>query len=74
MRNLVVCVNRMDHRDVNWQREQYDEVAKGFKEMALKVGFKDDKIKAIIPISGWEGDNLTKMSDRMKWYEGPTLL
>lgn len=27
-----------------------------------------------IPISAWEGDNLVERSDKMKWYQGPTLL
>ncbi|TNV77624.1 hypothetical protein FGO68_gene8651 [Halteria grandinella] len=74
IQNLVMCLNRMDHREIQWDRVFYDQVAIGFKQIAFKVGYNDDNIKAIIPISGWEGDNLTKMSDRMIWYEGPTLL
>ena len=64
----------MDHRDVKWKKEPFEEIAKGMKEMAIKVGFKEDKIKGIVPISGWEGDNLTEKSDRMLWYNGPTLI
>ena len=27
-----------------------------------------------IPISAWEGHNLTELSEEYPWYKGPTLL
>jgi elongation factor 1-alpha len=35
------------------------------------LGYKDFPV---IPISAWEGDNVVKKSDKMPWYNGPTLI
>merc|ERR1712050_301211 len=41
------------------------EVAK----MLTKIGFKTKKIP-FIPMSGWQGDNLTTKTENMDWYKG----
>lgn len=70
---LVVAINKMDDQLVNFTKERFEEV-KGIVDHLLKsVGYDTKKIK-FIPTSGWKGDNLTKKSENMKWYDGPTLL
>ncbi|MEM2101920.1 MAG: translation elongation factor EF-1 subunit alpha [Candidatus Bathyarchaeia archaeon] len=69
---LVVAVNKMDDVSVNWSEERYNEVKNEISRMLKMVGFKVDKIP-FVPTSGWTGDNLTKKSDKMPWYKGPTL-
>jgi elongation factor 1-alpha len=36
------------------------------------IGYNVQKIR-FIPTSGWTGDNVVKKSDKMPWYDGPTL-
>jgi len=69
---LVVAVNKMDDVSANWSEERYNEVKNEISRMLKMVGFKVDKIP-FVPTSGWTGDNLTKKSDKMPWYKGPTL-
>ena len=37
-----------------------------------RTGFNPDKIP-LIPISGFNGDNTTELSENMPWYKVPTL-
>ncbi len=70
---LVVAINKMDDPSVNWSKERYEEVKREASRMLRIVGYKVDKIP-FVPVSGWTGDNLAKLSPKMKWYDGPTLL
>ncbi len=72
VRQVVVCINKMDDPINGYKEARYLEV-KGEMEKLLKlVGYKIDKIR-FIPVSGWVGDNLVKKSTNMPWYKGPTL-
>ncbi|MDI6904350.1 MAG: translation elongation factor EF-1 subunit alpha [Candidatus Bathyarchaeia archaeon] len=70
---MVVAVNKMDDVSVNWSEERYNEVKNEVSRMLKMVGFKVEKIP-FVPTSGWTGDNLVKLSDKMPWYKGPTLI
>lgn len=70
---MVVAVNKMDDATVNWGEERYNEVKNEVSRMLKMVGFKVEKIP-FVPTSGWTGDNLVKLSDKMPWYKGPTLI
>jgi len=37
------------------------------------IGFKSGEIP-FVPVSGLQGDNVFKKSDKMAWYKGPTLV
>ena len=58
---------------VNWSKERYEEMKNEISRMLRMVGYKIEKIN-FIPVSGWTGDNLIKKSDKMPWYNGPTLM
>ena len=73
VKNVIVCINKMDEGTVNYKEERYKEIKKEVGDFLKKVGFKEDKVP-FVPISGWTGDNLMKKSDKMGWYNGPTLL
>jgi len=73
VRQLVVAVNKMDDASVNWSQERYNEVKNEVSRMLKMVGYKVEKIP-FVPTSGWTGDNLVKLSDKMPWYKGPTLI
>jgi len=70
---MVVAVNKMDDISVNWSEERYNEVKNEVSRMLKMVGFKVEKIP-FVPTSGWTGDNLVKLSDKMPWYKGPALI
>ena len=73
IRQLIVAVNKMDDSSVNWSKERYDEMKNEISRMLRMVGYKIEKIN-FVPVSGWTGDNLIKKSDKMPWYNGPTLM
>ncbi len=73
VKQLTVAINKMDDATVNWNQERYEEVKNEVSRMLKMVGFKVEKI-AFVPTSGWTGDNLVKVSDKMPWYKGPSLL
>ncbi|MEX1073166.1 MAG: GTP-binding protein [Chloroflexota bacterium] len=69
IRHLVVAVNKMDL--MGYRRESFDKVVAQFRSWATDVAIDD---LAFIPISALLGDNVVDRSDRMQWYDGPTLL
>ncbi|MGQ9459617.1 MAG: translation elongation factor EF-1 subunit alpha [Candidatus Bathyarchaeaceae archaeon] len=69
---LTVAINKMDDVSVNWSQERYSEIKNEISRMLKMVGYNVDKIP-FVPTSGWTGDNLTKRSEKMPWYKGPTL-
>jgi elongation factor 1-alpha len=70
---ILVAINKMDDPTVNFSKERYEECRKELESLLKVVGYDISKTD-FIPISGWTGDNLTKPSDKMPWYKGPTLL
>ena len=69
---ILVAINKMDDPTVNFSKERYEECRKELESLLKVVGYDVSKTD-FIPISGWTGDNLTKPSDKMPWYKGPTL-
>ncbi|MBV9929904.1 MAG: adenylyl-sulfate kinase [Alphaproteobacteria bacterium] len=61
---IVLVVNKMDL--VGYDRAVFDRIVADFRVVA-------DAFVAI-PVSATVGDNVTRGSDAMRWYEGPTLL
>ena len=71
VKQLVVAANKMD--EVEYSEKRYEDVKNSLSSHMKKVGFKLSKL-TIVPVSGWEGDNITEKSANMSWYTGPTLL
>ena len=67
--SFVFAVNKMDL--VDYSKERFDEIEKQIQELAGELNLQTIQI---IPVSATEGDNVTKKSDAIDWYEGPTLL
>jgi elongation factor 1-alpha len=70
---LAVAINKMDDETTNYSEERYNECRKEMESLLKVVGYDTSKVQ-FIPVSGWQGDNLVKKSDKMPWYKGPTLL
>jgi elongation factor 1-alpha len=73
VKQMVVCMNKMDEKTVNYSQERYNEIKKELSDYLKKIGYNPEKIN-FIPISGWTGDNMLEKSENMKWYNGPTLI
>jgi len=73
VKQMVVAVNKMDDKSVNWGQDRYEEIRKEVSGFLKKVGYNPDKVP-FVPISGWNGDNMIDRSTNMPWYKGPTLL
>ncbi|MEE8186954.1 MAG: translation elongation factor EF-1 subunit alpha [Nitrososphaerales archaeon] len=70
---IVAALNKMDDPLVNYSEERYNDVKKDVEKLLKTVGFDVSKVN-FVPVSGWKGENLTKKSDKMPWYKGPTLV
>jgi elongation factor 1-alpha len=73
VKQMIVCVNKMDAPSVEWNQARYDEIKNEVSDYLSHVGYKIESIP-FIPISGWTGDNLLSLSEKMPWYKGPYLL
>jgi elongation factor 1-alpha len=68
---IVVTLNKMD--TVNYEQKRFEEVKEDTIKLLKGVGYKVEQIP-IIPISAYYGDNVVKRSDKMAWYDGPTVV
>jgi elongation factor 1-alpha len=68
---LLVAVNKMDA--VGYEESRYREVLADVKRLLEQVRFDADDAR-FVPISAFEGDNVADRSDRLAWFDGPTLL
>lgn len=68
---VVAAVNKMDL--VDFDGKVFDEIRTAYNAMIQKNGleFKD---VIFIPMCAKDGDNVVSRSERMSWYDGPSLL
>ena len=71
IKQMVVAINKMDA--VNYEKDKYEETKLAMSTLLKNIGYKIEDIP-FIPYSGWLGDNIKVKSDKMPWYNGPTLL
>eukprot|EP01114_Cavostelium_apophysatum_P013321 TRINITY_DN31_c0_g1_i4.p2 TRINITY_DN31_c0_g1~~TRINITY_DN31_c0_g1_i4.p2 ORF type:complete len:475 (+),score=130.06 TRINITY_DN31_c0_g1_i4:71-1426(+) len=73
VKQMIVCVNKMDDKSVNWGEARYNEIKNEVSNFVKKIGYNPETIP-FVPISGWLGDNMLEKSENLPWYKGPTLL
>ena len=71
IKQMIVAINKMDA--VNFEKDKYEETKLAMSTLLKNIGYKVEDIP-FIPYSGWLGDNIKVKSDKMPWYNGPTLL
>jgi sulfate adenylyltransferase subunit 1 len=69
IRYFVFAVNKMDL--VDYSQARFKEIEAQVAELAAELKLHSVKI---IPVSATEGDNVTKKSANIPWYEGEALL
>lgn len=73
VKQLIVAVNKMDSDVANYSETRFNEIRDEVRNMLCKLGWKPDFVKnsvPIVPISGLQGDNLIKKTDKMNWWNG----
>jgi len=73
VKQLVVCVNKMDDKTVNYSEKRFNEIKEETTNFLKRIGYKTDNIP-FIPISGWNGDNMLEKSSNTPWYTGQCLI
>jgi elongation factor 1-alpha len=76
VKQLIVGINKMDCDVAKYGIERYKEIQEEMASMLVKVGWKKEFVKNCVPfmpISGWQGDNLLQLSDKMPWWKGVTV-
>ena len=69
IRNIVVAINKIDL--VGFDQNVFHRITAEYQAFAASLGFKSI---VPIPMSARYGDNVTRRSDKMNWYAGPTLI
>ncbi|KAH7521722.1 hypothetical protein FEM48_Zijuj07G0062800 [Ziziphus jujuba var. spinosa] len=73
IKNMITGNSQMDATIPKYSKKRYDKIVMSLSSYMKKIGYNPLKIH-LIPISGFEGDNLIKKSINLNWYNGPTLL
>jgi len=66
---MALAVNKMDR--VGYEQLVFDEIVADFREFAGRLSVGD---VTAIPVSALKGDNVTRHSKRMPWYDDTSLL
>lgn len=67
--HLILAINKMDL--VDFSEDVYESIRAEFAQFAAKLEVADLQV---IPVSALQGDNVVTRSERMPWYNGPSLL
>jgi elongation factor 1-alpha len=71
VKNLAILVNKMDA--VEYKEDKFKQVKDEVSKLLKQVGINPDNTP-FLAVSGLQGDNIIRKSDKMPWYKGPTLL
>ncbi|MDR2624311.1 MAG: translation elongation factor EF-1 subunit alpha [Methanobrevibacter sp.] len=66
---LIIGINKMDL--INYDEKKFNELKDEITALIATVGYKDI---TLIPLSAFEGDNISESSSNTPWYNGPTLV
>ncbi len=68
---LAVLINKMDV--VDYAEDKFNKAKEDVSVILKQAGYKLDEVPFLAG-SGLMGENITKKSDKMPWYKGPTIL
>jgi sulfate adenylyltransferase large subunit len=69
VRRFAIAINKMDL--VGWSESRFAELQAEFRAFLRELDISE---VIFIPLSAREGENLVRRSQRMRWYQGPSLL
>jgi len=67
VKQLIVAVNKMDSTEPKFSEDRFKEIKKELTAYVKKVGY-NPAIVPMLPISGFNGDNMLEKSDKMPWW------
>ena len=68
---IIIGINKMDL--VKYDEKKFNELKDEVGALIKSVGYKPSDVN-FIPLSAFEGDNITKKSENTPWYKGPSLV
>lgn len=68
---LIIGINKMDL--VDYSEEKFNALKEEVSDLIKTVAYKPNEIN-FIPLSAFEGDNITEPSANTPWYKGPSLV
>ncbi|MEW6222429.1 MAG: translation elongation factor EF-1 subunit alpha [Candidatus Hadarchaeota archaeon] len=68
---LVVAINKMDL--VEYRQDVFNKLKAEIIDLLKAVGHRAPEKFTFVPISAFNGENISKKSEKMKWYTGPIL-
>ncbi|KAJ2064324.1 translation termination factor GTPase eRF3 [Coemansia sp. S146] len=75
VRHLVVAINKMDDKTVEWSKERYDEIILKLTAFLKSVGYNPKTDITYIPISGYTGAGvMDRVGSACPWFTGLSLL
>lgn len=69
LKKVLVCVNKMDM--IGYDAFVFEQIKKDYLRLADNLNLEN---VGFIPVSALKGDNIVHGSERMPWYNGPSLL
>ncbi|MGC8817416.1 MAG: translation elongation factor EF-1 subunit alpha [Candidatus Hadarchaeum sp.] len=69
---IIVAINKMDL--VGFRKEVYEEIKNSMITLLSSIGYRNASELPFIPVAAFYGEGITKPSEKMPWYKGPTLL
>ncbi len=69
IKKIAVLVNKMDL--INYDKDVYEKIKKDYSEFLEQINIKPE---AFVPVSGFDGINITKNSNETPWYDGKSVL
>ncbi|MCE2196774.1 translation elongation factor EF-1 subunit alpha [Streptococcus thermophilus] len=72
VKQLIVAVNKMDSTEPKYSEARFEEIKKELTAYVKKVGYNPTTVP-ILPISGFNGDNMLEPSDNMTWWKAKKI-
>jgi bifunctional enzyme CysN/CysC len=69
IRHVVVTVNKMDA--IGYDETTFRAIEREYAKAARTIGLED---VTVMPVSALRGDNVLVSSERLAWYQGPSLM
>ncbi|MFD0674968.1 sulfate adenylyltransferase subunit 1 [Cohnella sp. GCM10027633] len=69
IKHFIFAVNKIDL--VGYDKQRFLNITEDIQQLRNELRLEDT---VIIPVSATEGDNVTRRSPHMEWYDGPALL
>ena len=73
IKQMVVCMNKIDYLNIEESQKRFEQCMKEMLTLFKRVGYKEENL-TFVPCSSFYGDNLAEKSEKIPWYDGPTLV